>query len=142
MVCLIVGNEEYWIITTNLCWILAIQLKDVIFCSFGLISLNKICIGIFYICRNLQKVGQSSHLSLTHFPLLLRSYISMVQLSQLRKFPWLVLAQWIECQPANQRVASSIPSQGTCLACGPGPQWAAHERQPHTDVSLPLPKNN
>ena len=23
--------------------------------------------------------------------------------------------QWIECQPANQRVASSIPNQGTCL---------------------------
>ena len=25
------------------------------------------------------------------------------------------VAQWIECQPVNQRVASSIPSQGTCL---------------------------
>ena len=25
------------------------------------------------------------------------------------------VAQWIECQPANQRVPSSIPSQGTCL---------------------------
>ena len=29
-------------------------------------------------------------------------------------------AQWIECRPANQRVASLIPSQGTRLACGPG----------------------
>ena len=29
-------------------------------------------------------------------------------------------AQWIECRPASQRVAGSIPSQGTCLACGPG----------------------
>ena len=48
------------------------------------------------------------------------------------------VAQWIECQPANQRVAGSIPSQGTCLDCGPGPQWGARERQPHTDVSLPL----
>ena len=30
-------------------------------------------------------------------------------------------AQWIECQPVNQRVASLIASQGTCLGCGPGP---------------------
>ena len=46
-------------------------------------------------------------------------------------------AQWIECGPSNQRVAGSIPSQGTCLGCGPGPQWEALERQPHIDVSLP-----
>ena len=25
------------------------------------------------------------------------------------------VAPWIECQPANQRVTGSIPSQGTCL---------------------------
>ena len=30
------------------------------------------------------------------------------------------VAQWIECQPENQRVASTISSQGTFLACGPG----------------------
>ena len=48
------------------------------------------------------------------------------------------VAQWIEHQPANQRVASSSPSQGTCLGCRPGPQWGVRERQPHTDVSLPL----
>ena len=56
------------------------------------------------------------------------------------------VAQWIECQPANQRVSGSIPSQGTCLGCRPGPQWGACERQPYIDVSLPLfllpfPKN-
>ena len=57
------------------------------------------------------------------------------------------VAQWIERQPANQRVTGSIPSQGTCLGCGPGPQWGVHERQPHIDVSLsfsfpsPLSKN-
>ena len=38
----------------------------------------------------------------------------------------------------KQRVASSIPSQGTCLGGRPGPQWGPRERQPHTDVSLPL----
>ena len=31
-------------------------------------------------------------------------------------------AQWIDCQLANQSVAGSIPSQGTYLGCGPGPQ--------------------
>ena len=48
------------------------------------------------------------------------------------------VAQWIECLPVNQRVVSSIPSQGTCLGCGPGPQQGVCERQSHTDVSLPL----
>ena len=32
------------------------------------------------------------------------------------------VAQWIELQPVNQRVTGSIPSQGTCLGCVPGPQ--------------------
>ena len=31
------------------------------------------------------------------------------------------VAQWIECWPANQSVTGLIPSQGTCLGCGPGP---------------------
>ena len=31
-------------------------------------------------------------------------------------------AQWTERWPANQRVTISIPSRGTCLGCGPGPQ--------------------
>ena len=30
------------------------------------------------------------------------------------------VAQWTERPPANQRVAGSIPSQSTCLGCGPG----------------------
>ena len=48
------------------------------------------------------------------------------------------MAQWIEHQPANQRVAGLIPSQDTCLGCRPGPQVGARERQPHIDVSLRL----
>ena len=48
------------------------------------------------------------------------------------------VAQWIEWGLANQRVIGSIPSQGTCLGCGPDPQKGACERQPHIDVSLPL----
>ena len=48
------------------------------------------------------------------------------------------VAQWIEHGPANQRVAGSIPSQGTFLGCRPGPQLGAWEGQPHIDISLPL----
>ena len=32
------------------------------------------------------------------------------------------MAQWIECQSVNWGVTGSIPSQGTCLDYGPGPQ--------------------
>ena len=39
-------------------------------------------------------------------------------------------AQWIECQPANQKIAGSIPSQGTCLGGGPDPQLRVCETQP------------
>ena len=46
--------------------------------------------------------------------------------------------QWVEHWPANPRVAGSVPRQVTYLGCRPGPQWEAHERQPHIDVSLPL----
>ena len=49
------------------------------------------------------------------------------------------VAQWTEHRPANQRVTSSIPGQGTCLGCRPGPQLGVHVRQPHTDVPLPSP---
>ena len=39
------------------------------------------------------------------------------------------VAQWIERQPANRQVTGSIPSQGTCLGCRPGPQLAECEKQ-------------
>ena len=32
------------------------------------------------------------------------------------------VAQWIEYRPLKQTVMGSIPSQGTCLGCRPGPQ--------------------
>ena len=48
------------------------------------------------------------------------------------------MAQWIEHHPVNQRIASSIPSQGICLGGWPGPQGGACERQPHINVSLSL----
>ena len=30
------------------------------------------------------------------------------------------VAEWIACWPVKQGVAASIPTQGTCLGCGPG----------------------
>ena len=48
------------------------------------------------------------------------------------------MSQWIECQPANQRVTGSILGQGSCLGYGPCPWWGVYKRQPLTDVSLPL----
>ena len=48
------------------------------------------------------------------------------------------VAQWTRCWPVNQRLAGLIPSQGTCLGCGPGPQDGVHKRQPYIDVPLPI----
>ena len=62
-------------------------------------------------------------------------------LLRMRELALAGVAQWIECQPANQTVAVLIASEGTCLGCGPGPQLGVHKRHPHTDVSLPLSKN-
>ena len=45
------------------------------------------------------------------------------------------VAQWTEQLPVNRKVPGSIPSQGTCPGCRPGPQLGACERQP-VDVSL------
>ena len=54
-----------------------------------------------------------------------------------KKYIWDLagVAQWTECRSANQRVASSVPGQGTCLGFRPGPQLWGCERQP-TNVSL------
>ena len=46
------------------------------------------------------------------------------------------VAQWIERWPVDQKVPCLIPSQGTCLGCGPGSQLGACERQLINDVSL------
>ena len=51
------------------------------------------------------------------------------------------VAQWIEHRPANQRVASSIPSQGTCLGCRPGPWYGAAMFLSLFLPPFPLPKN-
>ena len=52
------------------------------------------------------------------------------------------VAQRTNPWPANQEVAGSIPSQGTCLDCRPGPPLVVCEAKwlmflSHIDVSLP-----
>ena len=47
-------------------------------------------------------------------------------------------AQWFESRHRNQMVTGSIPSQGMCLDCGPGPLLGEYKRQ-LIDVSLPFP---
>ena len=42
---------------------------------------------------------------------------------------WLVLLNGFGAGLQTKRFAGSIPSQGTCLGCGPGPQLGACERQ-------------
>ena len=45
------------------------------------------------------------------------------------------VAQWIECQPANQKLEGLIPHQGNASVSGPGSQlWACGEQQ--MDVPL------
>ena len=39
------------------------------------------------------------------------------------------VAQWTECWPANRKTASLIPSQSTCLGCGPDPHLQVCQRQ-------------
>ena len=39
------------------------------------------------------------------------------------------VVQWAGHRPTKWKVAGSIPRQGTCLGCGPGPQLGAWERQ-------------
>ena len=45
------------------------------------------------------------------------------------------VAQWVERWTVNQKVSSLVPSRGTRLGCGPGPQLKVFERQP-MNVSL------
>ena len=45
------------------------------------------------------------------------------------------VAQWVGRLPTKQKVTGSIPSQDTCLGCGPSPQLGAYERQ-LIDISL------
>ena len=48
--------------------------------------------------------------------------LEMVGMSTSRRIDLAGVVQWTECAPVNQMITGSIPSQGTCLGCGPGPQ--------------------
>ena len=50
------------------------------------------------------------------------SIINKTYLKKISSVALAGMAKWIECWPKNQRVAGSIPSQGTWLHCRLGPQ--------------------
>ena len=63
------------------------------------------------------------------------THMFIAALFKIAKIALAGVAQWDGHHPANQKVTGSIPSQGTCLGCRPGPQLGACERQ-LIDVSL------
>ena len=68
-----------------------------------------------------------------------RGGIKIKSLVSRKKQSWALagMAQWIELQPANQRVTGSIPSQGTCLIVAKVPK-KGHRRGNHTLMFLSL----
>ena len=50
-----------------------------------------------------------------------------------------LVAQWAGHHPTNGKVASSIPGQGTCLGCGPGPWLGGMQEATDRCFSLSLP---
>ena len=52
--------------------------------------------------------------------------------------PWLVWLSGLSAGLPNQRVTGSIPSQGTCLGCSPGPQWGGSREASYTLMFLPF----
>ena len=85
----------------------------------------------------LQQFSSKTHLQWTRMRYGKRGCLSSYSISRVYKILSHLtgVAQWIECWPANQSITGWIPSQGTRLGCGPGPQLGACERQP-IDVSL------
>ena len=53
------------------------------------------------------------------------------KMTRTKKVSWTVtgVAQLVGRHPAKQKVAGSVPSQGTGLDCGFGPQVGAYEKQ-------------
>ena len=66
-----------------------------------------------------------------HFPILFnvaQKYNFVVSVLKVHQMALAGVAQWTEHWPANQRVAGSIPSQGTCLGCGARSPIGVHKR--------------
>ena len=74
--------------------------------------------------------------------------LSQIALNKKMELALAGVAQWSDCWSAKQRVASLIPSQGTCLGCGPGAQLGAFPEatthwcfSPSFSLPSPLSKN-
>ena len=101
-----------------------IQLHFFLFCHGSVGNIRSPFIASVSFWRGLQSDGFWTFIS----------FYNKIQPLVNRHLPALAgVAQWIERGPANQRVL--IPSQGTWLGCGPGPQYRVCERQPHIDIS-------
>ena len=124
--------------------------------SFLFLGIDKLFFKHFmsiYTSKNSMEISLSPHLHQHSWYKINEFFTNLMNLNDVLslclKFSCTAMAgvtQWIECQPVNQRVVGSIPSQGTCLGYGTSPQlWrgggvsGGWERQPHIDVSLPLP---
>ena len=60
-----------------------------------------------------------------------------IQIQEVRDAAPAGVVQWIECQPLNQRVTNSIPSQGNAWVVGQVPIWR-NTRDNHTLTFLSL----
>ena len=65
--------------------------------------------------------------------------LSLLKLLEFRSVSLAGLAQCIEHRLMNQKVTGSIPSQGTGLDCGPGPQLVDYRGNQSMFLSFPSP---
>ena len=73
-------------------------------------------VQLFYDSCNLHSVKVMNKFICTKLRMNVRIHIKSP------KYTLVGMTQWIECSLANQGVTASVPSQGTCLGCKPGPQ--------------------
>ena len=81
------------------------------------------CLYYYFHLKPLRKIVNYFHHTCSQvFSFLKKYHLPYVHTlrNKLQKYLLADVAQWIEHRTANKRVASSIPTQGTCLGCGSG----------------------
>ena len=105
----------------NLPWLLQSRKMGVSCFPLGRLLLSRPCWGTLYFAES-SLVSSSSCLCTCRFH-------SPEPLLNAASCPgWCGSVDWVPA--CNQRVAGLIPSQGSCLGCGPGHQLGAYEKQP------------
>ena len=64
-----------------------------------------------------------------HIKITMRYHYILTGMATIQKTALAGVAQRTEHWPVKLKVTGSIPSQGTCLGCRPGPQLGACERE-------------